>query len=120
MNAPRTWPKSSASSSVSGIALQLSATKRCCRRGLVRWIARATISLPVPVSPLIRIVVVVGATVSINWKSARMRGLRPIIDAEAEPLIELLAQVRVLVLQSPLLERRAQRRASTRRTETAW
>ena len=61
-----------------------------------------------PVSPLIRIVVGVGATVSINWKSARMRGLRPIIDAEAEALIELLTQVGVLVLQPPLLERRVQ------------
>ena len=29
VNAPRTWPNSSASSRVSGIALQLSATKRC-------------------------------------------------------------------------------------------
>ena len=29
VNAPRTWPKSSASSSVSGIALQFSATNRC-------------------------------------------------------------------------------------------
>ena len=35
VNAPRTWPKSSASSSVSGIALQLSATNRCARRGLL-------------------------------------------------------------------------------------
>src|SRR5262249_54557048 len=34
VNAPRTWPKSSASSSVSGIALQLMATNRLARRGL--------------------------------------------------------------------------------------
>ena len=34
VNAPRTWPKSSASSRVSGMALQLSAMKRCWRRGL--------------------------------------------------------------------------------------
>ena len=37
-----------------------------------------------------------------------MRGLWPIIAPEAEALIELLAQIGVLVLQPPLLERRAQ------------
>ena len=35
VNAPRTWPNSSASSSVSGMALQFSATNRCMRRGLL-------------------------------------------------------------------------------------
>ena len=40
--------------------------------------------------------------------------------AEAEPLVELLMQIRVLVLQPPLLERRTSARAAARRTETAW
>ena len=66
VKAPRTWPKSSASSSVSGIALQLMATNRCWRRGLLWWMARATISLPVPVSPVMSTVALVGATVSIS------------------------------------------------------
>ena len=35
VNAPRTWPNSSASSSVSGIALQLIATNWLLRRGLL-------------------------------------------------------------------------------------
>jgi len=47
------------SSSVSGIALQLSATNRCKRRGLLWWMARATTSFPVPVSPAIRSVLLV-------------------------------------------------------------
>ena len=67
VNAPRTWPKSSASSSVSGMAPQLMATKRCARRGLLWWMARATISLPVPVSPVMSTVAVEGATVSMSW-----------------------------------------------------
>ena len=40
--------------------------------------------------------------------TTRMRELRPTHGAEPEPLIELLAQIRVLVLQASLLERRAQ------------
>ena len=82
VNAPRTWPNSSASSSVSGIALQLSATNRCARRGLLWWIARATTSLPVPVSPVIRIVLLVGATVSSSWNSARIARLLPTMPSK--------------------------------------
>ena len=50
-NAPRAWPKSSDSSSGSGIAPQLTATNGLSPRGLARWIARARSSLPVPESP---------------------------------------------------------------------
>ena len=82
VNAPRTWPNSSASSSVSGIALQLSATKRCARRGLLWWIARATSSLPVPVSPVMRMVLFVGATVSSRWNRSRIGRLRPMISSK--------------------------------------
>ena len=70
VNAPRTWPNSSASSSVSGIALQLMATNRWLRRGLASWIARAASSLPVPVSPPMSTVLDVDATVRSRSNSA--------------------------------------------------
>ena len=37
---------------------------RAARRGLLWWMARATTSLPVPVSPVMRIVLLVAAIVS--------------------------------------------------------
>ena len=77
VNAPRTWPNSSASSRVSGIALQLSATKRCARRALAWWIARAASSFPVPVSPVMSTVLEVAATVSSIWKRSRIARLWP-------------------------------------------
>ena len=52
MKAPRTWPNSSDSSSVSGIAAQFTLTSGMSRCALRAWIARATSSLPVPVSPV--------------------------------------------------------------------
>ena len=48
---PFLCPKSSDSSSPSGIAPQFTATKGACARGLARWIARARSSLPVPLAP---------------------------------------------------------------------
>ena len=53
VNAPRAWPNSSDSSSGSGIAPQLTPTNGLSRRGLARWMARASSSLPVPESPKI-------------------------------------------------------------------
>jgi hypothetical protein len=63
---PRTWPNSSLSMSDRGIAAQLTATKRFAARGERSWIARATSSLPVPVSPRTSTVASVGATRSIT------------------------------------------------------
>jgi len=51
VNAPRTWPKSSESSSVSDSAPQLSATNGRSLRAELKWMARATSSFPVPDSP---------------------------------------------------------------------
>ncbi len=51
MNAPFTCPKSSDSRSDSGSAPQLTATNGLSRRALLKWRARATSSLPVPLSP---------------------------------------------------------------------
>ena len=63
VKAPRSWPNSSLSSSVSGSAAQLIGDERAAAaRGLAAWIARATSSLPVPLSPRISTVASVGAT----------------------------------------------------------
>ena len=51
VKAPFSWPKSSDSMMLSGTAPQLMATKGEPPRGLRSWMARATRSLPVPVSP---------------------------------------------------------------------
>lgn len=49
-NDPFSWPKSSLSKRLSGMAAQLMATKGACW-GLLSWMARVTSSLPVPLSP---------------------------------------------------------------------
>ncbi len=46
-------------------------------RGLFRWMAWATSSLPVPVSPRSSTVASEGATISRSWKISRMRGEEP-------------------------------------------
>ena len=51
VNAPRAWPKSSDSTRSSGSAAQLSVQNGRSRRGPPRWTARATSSLPLPLSP---------------------------------------------------------------------
>jgi hypothetical protein len=55
VKAPLAWPKSSLSSSVSGTAAQLISMNRSVRALVTSWMARATISLPEPDSPPIRI-----------------------------------------------------------------
>ena len=51
VNAPCSWPKSSESISSAGIAPQFTRRNGPLRNGECSWIARAMISLPVPVSP---------------------------------------------------------------------
>ena len=62
VNDPFSWPKSSLSRRFSGRAAQLTSTNGAVRRGDAPWTARATSSLPVPVSPTIRTVLLVSAT----------------------------------------------------------
>ena len=57
VKAPRSWPNSSDSKSASGSAAQSTTTNGRAVRALAPWIARATSSLPVPVSPSISTVV---------------------------------------------------------------
>ena len=77
VNAPATWPKSSLSSSVSGSAPQATSTKGLSRRPLRRWMARAMSDLPVPLSPVIRTVALVSATLSTISKTRFMRWSLP-------------------------------------------
>ena len=62
VNAPRSWPNSSLSSRVSASAAQCSLMNGPCARGERWWIALATSSLPVPLSPVISTVARLGAT----------------------------------------------------------
>ena len=72
MKAPFSWPNSSLSKSVGESAVQLTATQGPARP-LASWIAWATSSLPVPVSPRIRTVEPSGPTCSIRSKTWRIR-----------------------------------------------
>ncbi len=51
VKAPGAVPKNSASSRLSGIAAAFTLTKALCARGEALWMAWASSSLPVPVSP---------------------------------------------------------------------
>src|ERR1700730_14710302 len=62
VNAPRSNPNNSDSSSDSGSAAQLIATNGPRRRGEARWMNRATTSFPTPDSPCRHVVVSVAAT----------------------------------------------------------
>ncbi|MNR51223.1 hypothetical protein D3C85_1708660 [compost metagenome] len=53
VNAPLVWPNKMASNMLSGMAAQLMATKGPFARRELMWIYCASISLPVPVSPVI-------------------------------------------------------------------
>ena len=77
VNAPFSWPKSSDSSSDSVSAAQLIATNGRVARALLRCTARATSSLPVPLSPRISTVASVCATRAMRSKTARIGWLRP-------------------------------------------
>jgi len=72
-----TLPKSSLSKAVSGKAAQLTATKGPPDRSLFWWMARATNSFPVPVSPMMRTGVEVRATRCTSAASSRLAALLP-------------------------------------------
>ena len=74
---PRSWPKSSLSSSGSGSAAQLTATSGPSRVTSLKWIASATSSLPVPVSPVTSTLHDEDATRATRSKTSPMPGLRP-------------------------------------------
>ena len=79
VKAPLTWPNSSDSISGSGIAAQLTLIRGISRCALLAWIARATSSLPVPVSPVISTVLFERATSSSLWITSWIARLLPMI-----------------------------------------
>ncbi len=81
VNAPFTCPKSVDSSRSGGRLPELTVTKARSERDEFVWIARATSSLPVPLSPVMRIVERLGAAWMIRSKTCFIRGLRPMMPA---------------------------------------
>ena len=77
VKAPLTWPNSSASSNCSASAAQFTEMKGRSRRALCAWMERATISLPVPLSPSISTVTSLLATSSMSRATARMASHSP-------------------------------------------
>ena len=82
MNAPRMWPNSSLSRMCSLRAAQLSGTNGRFLRGLFWWIALATSSLPVPVSPWISTVASVGAIRCSRSMTSCICGLLPMMPSK--------------------------------------
>ena len=79
VKAPRTCPNSSDSSRVSGMAAQLTLMSGMWRCGLRSWMARASSSFPVPVSPITSTVLLDSATRSACRMTSWMTRLRPTI-----------------------------------------
>ncbi len=73
---PPTW--SEKATYTSGIAAQLTSTKLALLRSDCVWTERATTSLPVPFSPKISTLPLVGAAIPICFLSSLMTGLDPI------------------------------------------
>jgi hypothetical protein len=78
VKAPGSWPKSSLSSRVSGIAAQLIATNGSAARVLAAWRPRAKSSFPVPVSPTSKTVTLrLVATWVARARTSRIAALSP-------------------------------------------
>ncbi len=80
VNAPRSWPNNSLSTSCSGNAALFTATSGVFAPGPSRCSSRATSSLPVPLSPTISTLLGIGATRAIASRSARIGALSPMSD----------------------------------------
>ena len=116
VNAPFSWPNSSDSSIAGRQRGAVDAHERPRSRALLMWIARATISLPVPVSPRSSTVDVVGATCSTRAQHLAQRRRFADDGAEVELAVrvvrqhadvrrELLGEAPVLAHQREALDR---------------
>ena len=105
VNAPFSWPNSSLSSSCGDSAAQCTATNFCFGRPLSAWIACATSSLPVPLSPWISTVARVGATCLIVSKTSCITAT--FADQPLEPVLalDLLLQLDDFLLHLPAAQR---------------
>ena len=86
VNAPRSWPNSSLSSSSAGSAAQFTFTNGRFFRVERWWMARETSSLPTPLSPRIRTVTSLSATCSITVAMPRIFSLLPQTDRSSSSL----------------------------------
>ena len=75
--------------------------------------ARATSSLPVPDSPVMSTVLLVGAIVSISWKTASIGSLLPMMLENWCEVFSVALEQHVLLLQPPALELLADRTCSS-------
>ena len=107
VKAPFSWPKSSVSSSVSGIAAQLIATNGASARGLSACSERANSSLPVPLSPSSSTVVSVAAARCSDGEHLAQRRVLADQLRRAAAHRELLLHQQVLGHHAALLERAA-------------
>ena len=78
VNAPRAWPNSSLSTSPSANAAQLTRINGPLARGDARWTYSASISLPVPVSPTMSVLIVPRASRAASSYRRRIAGARTI------------------------------------------
>ena len=83
VKAPFSYPKSSASRRVAGMAAAFSTIKGCLARGLRRCTRPAMSSFPVPLSPVSKTVAGDGATCCTIWYTRFQVGLEPITLARA-------------------------------------
>ena len=109
VNAPLTCPNSSLSRSASGIAAQLIATNGPVELRLRWWTARATSSLPVPLSPVMSSAASASATRSISSLTLLDRRARADHLIEAAGVGHGLAEALDLVAKRAVLDRARQR-----------
>ena len=83
VKAPRTWPNISDSNSDGVIAPMLILTAGRAARGLLRWMASATSSLPVPLSPRISTGALVAATWPMVASTRSSLGCSPMMAAKS-------------------------------------
>src|SRR5262245_33244737 len=79
--------------SVAGMAAQLILMKGLFARGELRWISKATSSLPVPLSPWMSTVEGEPASLEITLKMSCICGLEPMIDETEAGTAEASAPV---------------------------
>ncbi len=80
VNAPRSWPNNSLSINSSGMAAQLTTTNGLSLLALLRWMALAINSFPVPLSPRINTRPLDGAADKICSRSILIALLSPTIS----------------------------------------
>ncbi len=113
VNAPFTWPKRVDSSSSGGSEPLFTATKTWSARGELAWMALATSSLPVPVSPVIRMVERLERHLADQIEHAHHALALADDVGEAVALLERALELGVLVFEAPARRSRGRSRCSS-------